>query len=75
MNLRVQCLNFDGKIVTIHDGEGQKDHLQALQELHSKDLEKGYVGVFLVIAIFKKQDVNERIIALTALIITRYIEE
>jgi site-specific recombinase XerD len=69
LNLRVQCLNFDAEILTIHDGKGQKDrtvpipqvlqaelkdNLRALQQLHSKDLEKGYGGVFLFNAIEKK---------------------
>jgi integron integrase len=69
LNLRVQCLNFDAEILTIHDGKGQKDrtvpipqaiqtelkdHLRTLQKLHSKDLEKGYRGVFLFNAIEKK---------------------
>lgn len=69
LNLRVQSLNFDAKILTIHDGKGQKDrtvpfpqvlqselkdHLRSLQQLHSKDLQKGYGGVFLFNAIDHK---------------------
>lgn len=69
LNLRVQCLNFDAAILTIHDGKGQKDRtvpipsvlqqelkdqLQKVKQLHRKDLEKGYGGVFLVNAIEKK---------------------
>ncbi|MCP4341120.1 MAG: integron integrase [Desulfobulbaceae bacterium] len=69
LNLRVQCLNFDAEILTIHDGKGQKDrtvpiptvlqkdlrnHLQMIKQLHLKVLEKGYGGVFFVNAIEKK---------------------
>ena len=69
INLRVQCLNFDAGVVTIHDGKGQKDrtvplpksimkelrnHVVALKELHRDDLSKSYAGVFLVNALEKK---------------------
>ena len=61
--LRVQCCNFDAGIVTIHDGKGGKDRtvplpetilpellaqLEALKDLHRRDLERDYAGVFLV---------------------------
>ncbi len=69
LNLRVQCLNFDADILTIHDGKGKKDrtvplpqilkaelqsHLRDLHTLHSRDLDKGYGGVFLFNALDKK---------------------
>ena len=69
IGLRVQCLNFDAGVVTIHDGKGQKDrtvplpqsiikelrdHVLALHELHRDDLSKSYAGVFLVNALEKK---------------------
>ncbi len=69
LNIRVQCLNLDTEILTIHDGKGKKDrtvplptilqpelreHLVAVQRLHTKDLEKGYGGAFLINAIEKK---------------------
>lgn len=69
LHLRVQCLNFDAGVITVHDGKGQKDrtvplpaklepeiraHLQALKALHVKDLERNYAGVFLVNALDKK---------------------
>lgn len=69
MNLRVQCLNFDAGLVTIHDGKGQKDrtvplpqaialelrqHVLDLKELHRLDLAKNYAGVFLINALEKK---------------------
>jgi site-specific recombinase XerD len=69
MGLRIQCLNFDAGVVTVHDGKGQRDrtvplpqviipelrdHVQELKELHRQDLSKGYGGVFLVNALEKK---------------------
>jgi integron integrase len=69
LGLRVQCLNFDAGVLTIHDGKGRKDrtvplpqaiipelreHVVALKELHRQDLIKDYSGVFLVNALEKK---------------------
>jgi len=69
LQLRVQCLNFDEGILTVHDGKGQKDrtvplpqtvlpelrtHLESLKILHRLDLERGFSGVFLVNALEKK---------------------
>jgi integron integrase len=69
LRLRVQCFNFDAGILTVHDGKGQKDrtvplperivpelrkHLESLKDLHQRDLDRGYAGVFLVNALEKK---------------------
>jgi len=69
LRLRVQCMNFDAGILTIHDGKGQKDrtvplpqtilaelraHLESLKDLHQWDMNRGYAGVFLVNALEKK---------------------
>lgn len=69
INLRVQCLNFDAGKITIHDGKGEKDRtvplptlllpdlkaqLDAVKELHRRDLAGKYSGVFLVTALDKK---------------------
>lgn len=69
LGLRVQCLNFDAGLVTVHDGKGLKDrtaplpqtilpelraHLESLRTLHQWDLERGYAGVFLVNALEQK---------------------
>ncbi|PIP07579.1 MAG: integron integrase, partial [Syntrophobacterales bacterium CG23_combo_of_CG06-09_8_20_14_all_48_27] len=69
LGLRVQCMNFDAGIVTVHDGKGQKDrtvplpqtilpelraHLELLKDLHRSDLDRGYAGVFLVNALEQK---------------------
>lgn len=69
MGLRVQCLNFDAGVLTVHDGKGQKDrtvplpqavvpdlkrHVAALKDLHERDLARGYAGVFLVNALERK---------------------
>ncbi len=69
LHLRVHCLNFDAGILTVHDGKGQKDrtvplpekiipalerHLESLKALHQQDLDRKYVGVFLVNALEKK---------------------
>ena len=62
LELRVQCLNLDDRVLTIHDGKGQKDRtmplpesvlpeieaqLEVLRRLHTRDLEAGYAGVFM----------------------------
>jgi integrase len=69
LNLRVQCLNFDAGKITIHDGKGKKDRtvplprallpelktqLNAVKELHRRDLAAKYAGVFLVTMLDKK---------------------
>ena len=69
LGLRVHCLNFDAGILTVHDGKGQKDrtvplpdriipelegHLESLKDLHQKDLDRKYAGVFLVNALEQK---------------------
>jgi len=69
LRLRVQDINFDTGILTVHDGKGKKDRtvplpkkilpeLKAQQEsvikLHQKDLEAGYAGTFLVGLLEKK---------------------
>jgi integron integrase len=67
--LRVQDFNFDGRILTVHDGKGKKDrtvpmpekiipelkaHLESVITLHEKDLESGYAGTFLDNSLGKK---------------------
>jgi integron integrase len=62
LNLRLHCLDFAEGIVTIHDGKGLKDrtlplprtiipelesHIEQVRELHAKDLNAGFDGVFL----------------------------
>jgi integrase len=62
LSLRVQNFNFDMKILTIHDGKGQKDRtvpipevlmgelkaqLDLVIEQHEKDCQAGFDGVFL----------------------------
>jgi len=62
-------LNFDAGKITIHDGKGEKDRtvplptlllpdlkaqLDAVKELHRRDLAGKYSGVFLVTALDKK---------------------
>ena len=69
LNLRVHCLNFDAGVLTIHDGKGQKDRtvplpatilpelqapLASLKDLHQRDLERDYAGVFLMNALENK---------------------
>jgi len=69
LQLRVQCLNFDMGVVTVHDGKGKKDrtvplpetilpelreHLESLKALHQLDLDRNYAGVFLIYALEKK---------------------
>ena len=69
LNLRVHNFNFDTGILTIQDGKGKKSrtvplpeliipelktHLDAVIDLHQKDLEQGYNGVFLYGRLEKK---------------------
>ncbi len=69
LRLRIQSLNFDAGIVTVHDGKGQKDRTvplpvtilpelkkqyESLKDLHRRDLDKKYAGVFLVNALERK---------------------
>lgn len=69
LQLRVQCFNFDAGVLTMHDGKGGKDRtvplpetilpelraqLESLKDLHQRDLERDYAGVFLVNALEKK---------------------
>jgi integron integrase len=66
---RVQCLNFDAGVFTMHDGKGGKDRTvplpetilpalraqrEALKDLHQRDLDRDYAGVFLVNALERK---------------------
>jgi integron integrase len=69
LKLRVQDLNFDMKIITIHDGKGKKDRtlpmpdtlVTALRDQganvvqqHGQDLAAGYAGTFLPSALGNK---------------------
>ena len=69
LSLRVHCFNFDMKILTIHDGKGQKDRTVPIPEtlmdelkaqldrviaLHEQDCGAGYDGVFLYGQLEKK---------------------
>ena len=69
LKLRIQDLNFDMKVLTIHDGKGQKDRtlpmpiillseLKAqcakVMQVHQEDLATGYAGTFLPNALGEK---------------------
>ena len=69
LQLRVHCLNVEAGVLTIHDGKGGKDRtvplpetilpelraqLETLKDLHQRDLERNYAGVFLVNALESK---------------------
>jgi integron integrase len=69
LQLRIQCFNFDAEVLTVHDGKGGKDrtvplpkaiipelraHLDSLRDLHRRDLDRGYAGVFLIHALKRK---------------------
>jgi len=62
MQLRINDLNFDTGMLTVHDGKGKKDravplperivpelkgHLESVIDLHEEDLRAGYAGTFL----------------------------
>lgn len=69
LGLRIHCFHFDTGLLTVHDGKGQKDRtipipqvilpeLRAqigfLKDLHRRDTERNYAGVFLVNALERK---------------------
>lgn len=69
LSLRVNCLNLEEGILTVHDGKGKKDRtvplpksllgdlgrqLDAVSDQHKKDVAKGYDGVFLFDAYERK---------------------
>ncbi len=69
LGLRAQSLNLDAGVLTVHDGKGGKDrtvplpqsimpeieaHIESLKDLHQRDMERGYAGVFLVNALERK---------------------
>lgn len=69
LKLRVQDLNLDVKVLTVHDGKGQKDRtvplpqmlmpalkaqLVTVRQVHQEDLAAGYVGTFLPSAVAQK---------------------
>jgi len=68
-NIRMNCLNFDARIITIHDGKGKKDRslpmpesivpdllaqVEKVKEIHRRDLDDGFAGVFMFDAMEKK---------------------
>ncbi len=69
LQLRVQDLNFAMRVLTVHDGKGQKDRtvplpemlvlelqaqLERVSEVHEADLAAGYAGTFLPTALGEK---------------------
>jgi integron integrase len=69
LQLRVQDLNFAMRVLTVHDGKGQKDRtvllpetlvpelqaqLDRVSQVHEADLAAGYVGTFLPSALEDK---------------------
>jgi integron integrase len=69
LELRIQCLNLDARLLTVHDGKGQKDRtvplprcvlpeirkqMEVVRRLHQEDLAAGYGGVFLPRQLEKK---------------------
>jgi len=69
LKLRVQDLNFELKVLTVHDGKGRKDRtlplphalvpalkaqLETVMRIHRDDLAAGYAGTFLPSALSQK---------------------
>ncbi|MDX8389556.1 MAG: integron integrase, partial [Mariprofundaceae bacterium] len=69
LKLRIQDVNFDTKIIVVHDGKGKKDRsvpmpetlvetlqmqIEKVKSLHQEDLLSGYDGVFLPDSLSKK---------------------
>ena len=66
LKIRLDCLNFDERVLTIHDGKGKRARtvplpekilpelraqLESLERLHERDLKRNYAGVFLMDAL------------------------
>ena len=69
LQLRIQDLNFAMRVLTVHDGKGQKDRtvplpealvadlqaqLERVSQVHEADLAAGYAGTFLPAALGEK---------------------
>lgn len=69
LKLRVQALNFELKMLAVHDGKGRKDRtvplpqvllpelraqLETVKQVHREDLAAGYAGTFLPGALVQK---------------------
>ncbi len=69
VELRVQCVNLDAMLLTVHDGKGQKDRsvplpqklrealagqIDVVRRRHQEDLHAGYAGTFLPKQLEKK---------------------
>ncbi|HJW27728.1 MAG TPA: phage integrase N-terminal SAM-like domain-containing protein, partial [Saprospiraceae bacterium] len=69
LKLRVQDVNFDMQVLTVHDGKGQKDRtvplpqvllpelktqLEKVMQVHQEDLAANYAGTFLPSAVAMK---------------------
>jgi len=69
LNIRLQSLNLDEQVLTIHDGKGLKDrsvplpvsimselvsHIENLEKLYEQDLDSDYDGVFMPGAMHQK---------------------
>ena len=69
LQLRINHLNFDAMVLTVHDGKGQKDrtmpmpelildelksHIAHVHHLHEKDVASGYHGAFMFDAYERK---------------------
>lgn len=69
MNLRIQSLNFDFGVLTVHDGKGKKDrtvplpqtimpdlkaHLERVKKIHGLDPADDYADAFMFDSIEKK---------------------
>jgi integrase len=71
LNLRINNFNFDGGILTVHDGKGKKDramplpqviipelkaHMEKVADLHQTDLADDYDGAFMFDRLEKKSN-------------------
>jgi len=69
LNLRINNFNFDGGILTVHDGKGKKDrtmplpkviipelkaHMEKVADLHQTDIADNYDGAFMFDRLEKK---------------------
>lgn len=69
LNIRIQHINFSAGMITVRDGKGGKDRtvplpvalranlkeqIESLRELHQRDMEKGFSGVFMPNALGRK---------------------
>ena len=74
LNLRVQCFNFDARVLTVHDGKGQKDRTVPLPETILPELQAQLEGDPLVTRRGRRRHVQLPVDRFVALAVLRHEE-